>query len=78
MVGTILSSKWATTFCENETNNRKIYNVPNEVDYVKDGINDYIVHGKATVNPELNGSKVAIWHPKTKGRRRKKALMLGQ
>jgi hypothetical protein len=37
-------------FCENETNNRKIYNVPNEVDYVKDGINDYIVHGKATVN----------------------------
>jgi hypothetical protein len=45
-----LSSKWATTFCENETNNRKIYNVPNEVDYVKDGINDYIVHGKATVN----------------------------
>jgi hypothetical protein len=50
-------------FCENETNNRKIYNVPNEVDYVKDGINDYIVHGKATVNPELNGSKVAIWHP---------------
>jgi YHS domain-containing protein len=46
-----LSSKWATTFCENETNNRKIYNVPNEVDYVKDGINDYIVHGKATVNP---------------------------
>lgn len=49
-------------FCENETNNKRIYNVPNEVDYVKDGINDYVVNGEKTVNPEKNGSKFAVWH----------------
>tara|TARA_R110000796_G_scaffold88850_5_gene191941 strand:- start:2171 stop:4801 length:2631 start_codon:yes stop_codon:yes gene_type:complete len=49
-------------FCENETNNKLIYNVPNEVDYVKDGINDYVVNGKDTVNPNKNGTKFAVWH----------------
>ncbi len=49
-------------FCENETNNKKIYNVPNVVDYVKDGINDYVVSGKKSVNPKKTGSKMAIWH----------------
>jgi hypothetical protein len=33
MVGTIFIIKMGNNFCENETNNRKIYNVPNEVDY---------------------------------------------
>ena len=49
-------------FCENETNNKRIYNFKNDVDYVKDGINDHVVDGKPTVNPENNGSKLAIWH----------------
>ncbi|MBD0830787.1 MGH1-like glycoside hydrolase domain-containing protein [Aestuariibaculum sediminum] len=49
-------------FCENETNNKRIYNVPNEIDYVKDGINNHVVEGKATVNPQKTGSKLAIWH----------------
>lgn len=49
-------------FCDNETNNKRIYNFPNDVEYVKDGINDHVVNGKATVNPEKNGSKLAIWH----------------
>jgi hypothetical protein len=49
-------------FCENETNNQRIYNYPNEVDYVKDGINEHVVNGKPTVNPEKNGSKMAVWH----------------
>ncbi|QDO94018.1 glucosidase [Formosa sediminum] len=49
-------------FCENETNNERIYNVPNIVDYVKDGINDYVVNKKPTVNPEKKGSKMAVWH----------------
>ena len=49
-------------FCENETNNQRIYNVPNEVTYVKDGINDHVVNGKPTVNPEKTGSKLAIWY----------------
>jgi hypothetical protein len=50
MVGIFYHQNGQQLLCENETNNRKIYNVPNEVDYVN-GINDYIVHGKATVNP---------------------------
>ncbi|MDW5289860.1 MGH1-like glycoside hydrolase domain-containing protein [Formosa sp. PL04] len=49
-------------FCENETNNQRIYNVPNEVDYVKDGINDHVVDSKPTVNPKKTGSRMAIWH----------------
>ncbi|WP_324023447.1 glucosidase [Maribacter sp. BPC-D8] len=49
-------------FCENETNNQRIYGVPNEVDYVKDGINDHVVDGQATVNPDKKGSKFAVWH----------------
>jgi len=49
-------------FCENETNNKRIYAVPNETDYVKDGINDHVVNGKATINPDKKGSKMAIWH----------------
>jgi hypothetical protein len=49
-------------FCENETNNQRIYNVPNSVKYVKDGINDHVVNGKSTVNPEKNGSKSAVWY----------------
>ncbi|MFD0836918.1 glucosidase [Mariniflexile aquimaris] len=49
-------------FCDNETNNKRIYNIPNEVEYVKDGINDYVVDNKPTVNPEKNGSKLAVWH----------------
>lgn len=49
-------------FCENETNNKRIYNVPNEVEYVKDGINDYVVNGLDTVNPKKTGSKFAVWH----------------
>ncbi len=49
-------------FCENETNNQRIYGVSNEVDYPKDGINDHVVNGKATVNPDKKGSKLAIWH----------------
>ncbi|WP_159021249.1 glucosidase [Formosa sp. L2A11] len=49
-------------FCENETNNERIYDVPNIVDYVKDGINDYVVNNKPTVNPEKKGSRMAVWH----------------
>lgn len=49
-------------FCENETNNLRIYNTPNEDDYVKDGINDHVVNKMPTINPQKKGSKVAIWH----------------
>lgn len=49
-------------FCENETNNERIYNAPNEYDFVKDGINNHVVSDEPTVNPEKFGTKAAIWH----------------
>ena len=30
-------------FCDNETNNQRMYNRPNDSRFVKDGINNYIV-----------------------------------
>jgi hypothetical protein len=47
-------------FTENETNTQRIFSVRNRSPYVKDGINNYIVHGqKDAVNPEERGTKVA-------------------
>jgi hypothetical protein len=47
-------------FTENETNTQRIFGVPNRTPYVKDGINNYVVHGQqAAVNPEKKGTKVA-------------------
>jgi hypothetical protein len=47
-------------FTENETNTQRIFGVPNRGPYVKDGINDYVVHGQhEAVNPEKKGTKVA-------------------
>ena len=50
-------------FCENETNNERLFGAPNAASYVKDGINDYVVGGRReAVNPERTGSKVAAHH----------------
>ncbi len=47
-------------FTENETNTQRIFGVPNRSPYVKDSINDYLVHGKEeAVNPEKKGTKAA-------------------
>jgi len=47
-------------FTENETNNRRLYGGENDSPFVKDGINDYIVHGhKDAVNPAHIGSKAS-------------------
>ena len=47
-------------FTENETNMQRSFGVPNRTPYVKDGINNYIVHGQqGAVNPEQKGTKVA-------------------
>jgi len=47
-------------FTENETNRQRIFGVPNWSPYVKDSINDYIVHGReGAVNPEKTGTKVS-------------------
>ncbi|NKB17329.1 MAG: glucosidase [Pseudanabaena sp. CRU_2_10] len=46
-------------FVENETNNKKLFDTANASPYVKDGINEYIVHGKDTVNPDRYGTKAS-------------------
>jgi hypothetical protein len=47
-------------FTENETNLARLNGAENESAYVKDGINDYVVHGTpGTVNPDRRGSKAA-------------------
>ena len=43
-------------FTENETNTQRLFGDPNDGPYVKDGINDYVVHGQQdAVNPEQTG-----------------------
>src|SRR4249920_2787453 len=55
-------------FTENETNARRLFGVENRTAYVKDGINDYIVHGsKEAVNPEHTGTKAAAHYQLTIG-----------
>jgi mannosylglycerate hydrolase MGH1-like protein len=50
-------------FTENETNNRRLFHGPNASPYVKDGIGDYVVHGRRdAVNPQGVGSKAAAHH----------------
>jgi hypothetical protein len=47
-------------FTENETNHERLFGTPNRTSYVKDGINDFIVHGrKAAVNDEKQGTKAS-------------------
>ena len=47
-------------FTENETNTKKLFEVENRSPFVKDGINDKVVHGvKEAVNPEHVGTKAA-------------------
>ena len=47
-------------FTENETNNQRLFGVANPSPYVKDGINNYIVHGaRDAVNPAEEGTKAA-------------------
>jgi len=45
-------------FCDNETNAARLFGVGGPT-YPKDGINDHVVHGEATVNPDRVGTKCA-------------------
>ena len=50
-------------FCENETNNERLFGAPNARPYPKDAINDFVVGGAAgAVNPARTGTKVAAHH----------------
>src|SRR4029450_2021850 len=47
-------------FTENDTNYERLFGTPNASPYVKDGINNYVVHGQQdAVNPEHTGTKAA-------------------
>src|SRR5262249_25251613 len=47
-------------FTENETNLQRLVGQPNATAYVKDGINEAVVHGRSdAVNPARTGTKVA-------------------
>jgi len=50
-------------FTENETNTQRLFGKANTGAYMKDGINDYLVHGqREAVNPAGTGTKVAAHH----------------
>ena len=47
-------------FCDNETNAARCSASARSPPYPKDGINDHVVGGAATVNPERRGTKAAL------------------
>ncbi len=49
-------------FCDNDTNGARLWGVGNTTPYPKDGINDHVVGGAATVNPNRTGTKGAAWY----------------
>ena len=49
-------------FCENETNTARLFGAEPGTPYPKDGINDHVISGAATVNPERTGTKCAFWY----------------
>jgi Glycosyl hydrolase family 63 C-terminal domain len=49
-------------FCENETNVDRLFGAPAATPFPKDGINDHVISGAATVNPDQRGTKCAFWY----------------
>lgn len=47
-------------FCENETNQAKLSGSSNCEGFYKDGINEHVIHGLDTVNPNQVGTKAAF------------------
>ncbi len=52
-------------FCENETNVARLFGTDPITAYPKDGINDHVISGSATVNPARTGTKCAFWYQVT-------------
>jgi Mannosylglycerate hydrolase MGH1-like glycoside hydrolase domain len=53
-------------FTENESNNARLFGTANESPYVKDSIDEYVVHGKRdAVNPDRVGTKTAAHYQVT-------------
>ena len=47
--------------CDNESNARRLWNTDGAA-FPKDGINDHVVNGLDTVNPDGRGTKAALWY----------------
>ena len=56
-------------FCDNETNDRRVFGSESGTAYPKDGINDHVVSGAPTVNPDHTGTKVVAVVPTRRGGR---------
>jgi hypothetical protein len=52
----------ALLFCDNESNTERLFGCAPASPYPKDGINDHVVGGKATVNPDQAGTKCSFWY----------------
>jgi hypothetical protein len=52
----------APLFCDNVTNAALLFGAPALTEFPKDGINDHVVRGAATVNPARRGTKAAWWY----------------
>src|SRR5262249_43000826 len=64
-------------FTENETNTLRIFGVANRSPYVKDGINNHVVHGQAgVVNPDKKGTKATAHYRLTIGPGESRAIRL--
>ena len=56
----------ALLFTENDTNTERVFGSPNATPFVKDGIDDFVVHGRAgAVNPAETGTKCAAHYRET-------------
>jgi hypothetical protein len=67
----------ALLFTDNETNTQRLFGTPNPTPYVKDGINDYLVHGRReAVNPAQVGTKAAVHYQLTVGPGESRVLRL--
>ena len=47
-------------FCDNETNNARVFGIPNVAKHVKDGINDYVVAGDQDAAEVLRANVVRV------------------
>ena len=47
-------------FTNNESNNERLYNIPNRTPYVKDAFHRYLIQKEPCVNPEQRGTKACL------------------
>src|SRR5262249_8937827 len=52
-------------FCDNDTNQQRLFGVSSDARWPKDGINDHVISGTRTVNPQRRGTKCAAWYQVT-------------